>query len=50
MIKRRSQKELLEGRIRELKRKIVHERNVITRNIYKDHINYLCSRVARLEQ
>jgi hypothetical protein len=29
------------SRIRELKRKILHEHNQVVRNIYRDHITYL---------
>lgn len=43
MIKTR--KQLLESRVRELKRKILHTRNSGTRRLYKDHINYLKSQM-----
>lgn len=38
---RKSSEQIKQGRIRELKRKILHERNGILRNTYKEHINYL---------
>lgn len=34
-------KNINESRIRELKRKLLHEHNQIIRNIYRDHIAYL---------
>lgn len=41
----KQRKQLLESRIRELKRKLLHEHNRETRTIYKDHINYLESQI-----
>lgn len=31
----------IESRIREIKRKLLHERNPIIRDMWKDHIKYL---------
>jgi hypothetical protein len=38
-------KKLLGCRIREIKRKNLHEHNKVLRNIYKDHIKFLESRL-----
>ena len=43
---RLTQNQILEGRIRELKRKILHERNEVIRNTYKEHIEYLESQLV----
>lgn len=40
-MERLTQKQILEGRIREIRRKLLHERNEIIRNTYKDHVRYL---------
>ena len=37
----RTQKQLLEGRVRELKRKILHTHDAALRNIYREHIKFL---------
>ena len=36
-----SERQILEGRIRDIKRKILHQGNKEIRTIWQDHINYL---------
>lgn len=45
----KSRKQLLESRIRELRRVILHEGNNTIRKIHKSHMVYLQSQVDKLE-
>lgn len=44
-MKRLTQEQIINSRIREIKRKILHTHNKSTRDIYRDHINYLISTI-----
>lgn len=44
----RTRKQLLDGRVRELKRKILPTHDVGLRKIYKDHIKFLESEVRKI--
>jgi len=38
---RLNEKQMIESRIRDIKRKLLHQRNKDTRQIWEDHIAYL---------
>lgn len=38
---RLNEKQIIQSRIRDIKRKLLHQRNENTRQLWKDHITYL---------
>lgn len=44
-MKRLTQEQIVNSRIREIKRKILHTHNKSTRDMYRDHISYLMSTI-----
>lgn len=42
----KNNKSVLQSRIRDIKRKLLHEHNPIIRETYRDHINYLQSQIG----
>lgn len=40
-----NEKQIIESRIRDIKRKLLYQRNKYTRQIWKDHITYLKSQL-----
>ena len=44
-MRRLTQQEITEGRIRDIKRKLLHQKDETTRQIWLDHITYLESQI-----
>lgn len=40
-----NEKQVMESRIREIKRKLLHQKNKNTRQLWREHINYLESQL-----
>ena len=41
-----SQNQIIQSRIRELKRKLLHQRTIHTRQLWREHISYLESQLV----
>lgn len=41
-----NQNQIIQSRIREIKRKLLHQRNIHTRQLWRDHITYLESQLS----
>lgn len=41
-----NQNQIIQSRIREIKRKLLHQRNIHTRQLWRDHIAYLESQLV----
>lgn len=41
-----NKEQIIQSRIRNIKRKLLHQRNIHTRQLWKDHISYLESQLV----